>query len=386
MEKVSESKLRAWWSHRQGLDRSLTGQTAGQVLARTGWSRSVGGCAPYLTLFARAGLRRAEVDAALAKLEIHELPAARGCTWVVPAPDFPLALAAGEPFAGDELKVARRLGVPDQEIDKLCAAVRKALAAGPLDPDGLKKNLGEAVRNLGAEGVKKGLTTTLPVALGLLQSAGEIRRVPVNGRLDQQRYRYAAWKCAASGTFTDLARHYFGWIGPATVAEFQAFAGLGVKAAKAAVEPLGLVPATEDRFLLPEDREEFFGYQAPKRPQYSLVSTLDGIGLLRNDLKTLLDPEDQNKDLPGNEIFDRGRLIGRWEFDPDAGAIVWASFVPCDKALEQAVREMEAFVREDLGDARSFGLDNPKSRAPRIEALRSRRRRHRPPAVHIIKR
>jgi len=28
-------------------------------------------------------------------------------------------------------------------------------------------------------------------------------------------------------------------------------------------------------------------------------------------------------------------------------------------------------VREDLGDARSFSLDSPKSRAPKIEALRA---------------
>jgi hypothetical protein len=45
--------------------------------------------------------------------------------------------------------------------------------------------------------------------------------------------------------------------------------------------------------------------------------------------------------------------------------------VPRDKALEKAVREMETFVREDLGDARSFALDTPKSRAPRIEKLRA---------------
>src|SRR2546429_335096 len=140
----SESKLRAWWAHRQGLDGSLAGQSAAQVLASAGWARSIGGAAPYLTLFSRAGLRRAEVDAA---------------------------------------------------------------------------------RNLGPEGVKKGITTTLPVALGLLQAAGEIRRVPMNGRLDQQRYKYAKWKCTQSGTFTDLARRYFAWIGPAPVQAFQVFAG-----------------------------------------------------------------------------------------------------------------------------------------------------------------
>ena len=33
-------------------------------------------------------------------------------------------------------------------------------------------------------------------------------------------------------SFTELARRYFRWIGPATLAEFQWFAGLGVKAAK----------------------------------------------------------------------------------------------------------------------------------------------------------
>jgi hypothetical protein len=38
--------------------------------------------------------------------------------------------------------------------------------------------------------------------------------------------------------------------------------------------------------------------------------------------------------------------------------------------MEKAVHAMEAFIREDLGDARSFSLDSPARRAPRIEALR----------------
>jgi hypothetical protein len=316
-------------------------------------------------------LRRTEVDAALEKLEIHELPSTRGCTYLVPASDFPLALAVGQPFSEDELKVARRLGVTDKEIARLRAAVVKALAGGPLDPDALRKKIGDAARNLGPEGAKKGLSTTLPVALGLLQAAGEIRRVPVNGRIDQQRYRYADWKCGPSGNFTDLARRYFSWIGPARVSEFQAFAGLGVKASQAAVESLRLVQISDDLSLLPEDHEAFLKFQIPKRPRYSLASSLDGIGLLRGDLKNLVAPEDRENDLSGHAIFDRGRLIGRWLFDTATGTIVWVSFVPRDKALEKAVREMEAFVREDLGDARSFSLDSPKSRAPRIEALRA---------------
>lgn len=178
------ANIGAWWAHRQGLDGSLEGATPAEILERTGWIRSLGGSAPYLTMFSRAGLRRETVDAALARLEIHELPAARACTYVVGASDYALALSAGQPFAGDEMKIARKLGVTDAEIATLRTAVASALKAGALTPDELKSKLGDAVRNLGPEGVKKGITTTLPVALGLMQSDGDIRRVPTNGRFD----------------------------------------------------------------------------------------------------------------------------------------------------------------------------------------------------------
>jgi hypothetical protein len=35
------------------------------------------------------------------------------------------------------------------------------------------------------------------------------------------------------------------------------------------------------------------------------------------------------------------------------------------------VRDTEHFVRDQLGDARSFSLDSPKSREPKIKALRA---------------
>src|SRR5262249_46473039 len=144
-------------------------------------------------------------------------------------------------------------------------------------------------RNLGEAGKKKGLITTLPVALGRLQARGDIRRVPTNGRLDQQRYKYARWspnplakyKGTQAEAFTELARRFFRWIGPATMAEFQWFSALGVKAAKDAVAPLGLVAAEEknggDRLLLPEDMKAFRAFEAPDEPSYVLVSSLDAI-------------------------------------------------------------------------------------------------------------
>jgi hypothetical protein len=376
---------RAWWFHRQGLDGGTC--SISESLTRYGWARSVGGAAPYLGFFARCRASRGAVDAALAKAEIHELPAARNCTYVVDASDFALALKCGQPFAGGEMKVARKLGVTDAEIDKLSAAVVDALGKGPLDPDGLKDALGPKVRNLREAGKKKGVTTTLPLALGLLQSQGEIRRIPVNGRIDQQRYRYALWQpnplkgyqASQEETFVELARRYFEWTGPATAGEFQAFAALGVKAAEAAVEPLKLTEIGDGRLLPAALADEFAAFKTPKDPRYALVSSIDGVLLLRRDLKSMIGEDELLRlvpagavaELPSHAILDRGKVVGLWEYDPGTESIAWAMVRKPDAAAKKAVEEMEEFIRRDLGDARSFSLDSPKSRAPRLAALRA---------------
>ena len=390
---MSTPKLRGWWFHRQGLDGSLRGARPAEVLERAGWARSVGGANPYLTLFARARTARDVADAAAAKLDIHELPSARGCTYVLPARDYAVGLKVGEDAAAAPMKVATKLGVTENEIEKLERAVLDALAKGDaLDPDAIREATGKASRNLGEEGKKKGVTTTLPLALGRLQARGEIRRVPVNGRLDQQRYKYVRWSpspLAKYGkslgeAYTELARRYFRWVGPATLAEFQWFSALGVKAAKEVVAPLDLV-AVDDRLLLPDDVAAFNDFEPPDEPCYALVSSLDAIAAARRNIVTLLDPRDNSRsvivdssekavgglsDLPSHAILDRGRIVGLWEFDADASRIAWGTFgVKKTKQLTAAVEEMEVFVREELGDARSFSLDTPKSRAKRVAAV-----------------
>jgi hypothetical protein len=393
---IDPAKLRAWYAHRQGLDGALEGKPSAEVLQRAGWARSIGGVSPYLTLFARAGISREQADADAAKLRIYELPSARGCTYVLPASDFALGLAAGQEFDGG-MKVAMKLGVTEKEIDKLRDSVLAALEKGQLDPEGLREATGKAVRNLGQEGQKKGITTTLPLALGKLQASGDIRRVPVNGRFDQQRYEYALWRPNPRRAFklspqqvpTELARKYFAWIGPASLTDFQWFSGLGVKAAKVALEPIGLEPIDiapgDQRFLLSEDRPKFDAFRPPREARYSLLGGIDSLFLLRRDLKGALEPEDLERkvcvdsgtksldvlaDLPSHAIVDRGRLVGLWEYDQPTESIAWVSFVKKNKALQEAVTRTEQFVRDQLGDARSFSLDSPKSRAPRIAALR----------------
>src|SRR5262245_41404835 len=98
---MEQSKIRSWWWRRQGLDGAFAGKSASEVLQRAGWARSVGGCNPYFTLFSRAGLGRENVDAAVARLEIHELPSARGCTYALPASDFARGLTVGHRVGGE---------------------------------------------------------------------------------------------------------------------------------------------------------------------------------------------------------------------------------------------------------------------------------------------
>ncbi|GAA2810608.1 crosslink repair DNA glycosylase YcaQ family protein [Kitasatospora sp. CM 4170] len=395
---VTPEKLRAWWAHRQWLDGAHRGASAAEVLAATGWARSVGGAAPYLGLFARAGLDRRTVDAAIAGLAVHELPAARGCTYVVPATDFALALAAGAAAPAGELAGAEKhLGVGRDEVEKLCLAVGRALAAAPdapQDPAALRVAVGGAVRSLGEAGKKRGLSTTLPLALGLMQSRGQIRRVPVNGRLDQQRYGYLGWDQPVAGDAVDLARRYFTWAGPANLGHFRWFSGFTAATARRAVAEAGIVPlpggpAGDGLLILPELVEEFAEFTVPAEPCYTLLAGIDGIHLLHRDLPRLVDPADAVRQLPsgragkagrsfGSEadpqthiVLDRGRIVGFWEYDVERAEIVHQSFVPPDAELRAAVARTEAFVRDQLGDARGFSLDSPRSRAPKIAALRA---------------
>ncbi len=332
-------KLWGWWSHRQGLDGSLSDASSREILQRVGWQRSVGGANPYLALWARNGASRESVDADNAALELFELPSARGCTYVLPAEHFALGLKAGESFADAAVAPARRhLGVTDAEVDGLGEKVLRALESGPADPRQLKEVLGDAVRSFGEEGKKRGVTTDLPLALGRLQSQGRIRRIPANGRLDQQRFSYELWSpspfagCGLSldQAYVELARLFFGWIGPATVGEFRWFSGLGAGAAKKAVAELDLVAMEggSDRMLLASDKAAFDAFEPSESEDVRLVGSLDSHFLLRRDAAGLIHPDQQGLevlaekkvsnvgnlvDLPFNAIVDRGpagRLLG----------------------------------------------------------------------------
>lgn len=390
-QRLTPELLRAWAWHRQGLDGTLSGKTSEEVLDHTGWARSVGGANPYLTLFARAGTRREQVDRDVAELRIHELPTARGCTYVLGRNDFAWGLQVGRDAAVAPFKVLARLGVERGEITLLEEQVLHTLneSSDPMDPKQLKDELGESVRGLGEEGKKKGAATTLPTALGLLQADGRIRRVPVNGRLDQQRYAYTSWALPPSTIDDDAARvrlleRYLRWTGGASVKQSQWFTGFTVAQSKAALAAVGATEVTtaagEPLWMLPDDVERLSAFKAPQEEQIQLVAGTDSLVLLRRNSADKLAEEDRGRkvldttlalqaDLSDHPILDRGRIIGLWQYDPGKERIAAWTFAKPTAAVKARIKEVESWIREDLGDFRSFSLDSPASRQKRIDAL-----------------
>lgn len=392
---MDSEKRRAWSWHKQGLDGSLKGSSSVDVFSRAGWARSIGGANPYLTLFSRAGIRREQADAEAAALRIHELPTARGCTYVLGQEDFAWALTLGRGPAEAVVKVLDRLGVDRSEVQELANKTLAVLqdaadkSEGPLDPKELKHRLGDAVRSLGEEGRKKGASTTLPTVLGLLQADGRIRRVPVNGRLDQQRYAYTAWGLPPANETPEQARarlmeNYLAWTGGATLKQTQWFTSFTAAQSKAALAAAGAVQSDavdpDGLWMLPADAAAAADFNTPGEEQIQLLAGSDSLFLLRRNASDHVAEEDWElaigkeklaltADLPDHPIVDRGRIIGLWQYDPARERIAHWLFHTPTAAVTQRIAEVEAFIREDLGDFRSFSLDSPTSRQKRIDAL-----------------
>jgi hypothetical protein len=390
-ERLTPELLRAWAWHKQGLDGTLQGTDAADVFAKAGWARSVGGANPYLSLFARAGISRAQADADVLALKIHELPTARRCTYVLGQAEFAWGLQIGRDAAVAPFRVLARMGVERGEITLLEDQILHVLAeaGGPMDPKQLKELLGDSVRNLGEEGKKQGAATTLPTALGLLQGEGRIRRVPVNGRLDQQRYAYTVWELPGTGMDDDAARsllleRYLGWTGGATLKQSQWFTGFTLAHTKAAFAAIGAleVPTLngEVLWMMPDDVGRLAAFDAPDEEQIQLLAGTDSLFLLRRNSADMFAEQDREKtvlgsalalqaDLPDHPIVDRGRIIGLWQYDPANTRIAHWLFDRPTPAVTRRIAEVEAWIGDELGDFRSFSLDSPASRQDRIDAL-----------------
>lgn len=394
--------LRAYRSSLQGLETfRLHPNEAPNHLGLQGWIRGVGSCGPYFHLKSRAGFSREQVDQAVANLEIHELPSARGCTYIVPKQHYDIALALAQ-FPGDEPKLdtgERKLGFTWDQINSLKAAVLEALKSGPADPRQLKADLGKKVKSYGAEGKKYGITTDLPGVLQRLQKEGRIRRMPLDGRLDNERYAYTLWEENPLADFkltkpelqAKLAQLYFNWIGPASLEEFIWFSGFSKRDAKIALEANNLIEWNPGNYGFQTHIDSIKDFQPSSEPNPNFLTSLDNLLHLTRNLDSHVNPEDRLRiapipgeklpsggltDLYTHAIFDRGRLIGQWLYDQPNQELVYTAWAGDKDLVAQRAAETQTYIQEQLGDARSFSLDSPKSRQPRINFLREQPNYH----------
>ncbi len=389
-------KIRAYLAHRQGLLEFST-KSNRQVLSDVGWVRSVGGHNIYIALHSRNGSTKAQAEQDAKNHQIYEFASARGCTYFLPCDDFQVGIKAGQGFNdASAIRTAKtKLGFTDEDLGKLKAGIVGALKNGALDTTGIKKELGDLVVNFGEAGKKIGQTTSLSLGLLSLQAEAQIRRVPKGWTLEAQSYEYELFRDAPivddsfpkDQAYADLAHRYWDWIGLASLAHFQWFSGLGVGAAKKATEGLNLMPVEGTDLLIHADNEaDYRNFEAPKKPSYRLLTALDSLFLLRREVESLFDPMDlagngenekrggglvASNDLRNHAIVDRGRIVGLWEYETSSQSLVTALFVPMNDELESEIRRTEAFIRDELGDCRSFSLDSPKSRQATIDALRA---------------
>ena len=132
--------------------------------------------------------------------------------------------------------------------------------------------------------------------------------------------------------------------------------------------------------MLPDDVERLAAFEAPAEEQIQLLAGTDSLVLLRRNSADMFAEQDRDKkvlgstlalqaDLPDHPILDRGRIIGLWQYDPGKARIAHWLFDGPTPAVTRRIAEVEAWIRDELGDFRSFSLDSPASRQDRIDAL-----------------
>ena len=401
-------RARAHWHHKQGLAEPLKASLE-EVVAATGWVRTLGGVDVYMAMRARVpGMKRQQLDEAVEQSRLQVIPAVRGCIYLVPRAEVPLVLRiAEEQHRKRAEREHEKAGIAATELADVGEAVLKALRKGPLSTDAMRKGLPEGtVRSLGEKGKKVGLSSTLPPALRHLEFQGKVERSLEGGRLDSERY---LWRLPAKNPFTGakvpgelverharLAATFFRH-GPATVEDFTTWTALSQRDARAAMALLPLVPVAVEGFAdeawvfeeeLPLLREKVPAASA----SVSMLAFEDCYLAFHGGPAAFTDPKHHARKVAvwGNTkgstlgdarhlfmraLLDGDRLVGFWEYDVDAGNVVFGTFDPLApkrrKAVEALAQDVATFLREDIGHAHSFSLDNDDTVRERAELVKA---------------
>ena len=395
---VDTATLRAYWSHRQGLDGSLTGAPGAAVLERVGWARSVGGTLPISPCSAGRACARAGWTPTSPPCAFTNCPRLATAPMSCPARDFALApmVGGGASRSRGTARAAEKLGVTREEVDVLAERVLEQLhdTGGAADPAALRKSLASTSAVSATRASARASRRPCPSPWGSSRPTAGSVACPSTGGSTSSGFAHP-WPDVPTSRALSTARERFSpsTIGVARHREPSAFPVVRVDSRSPrskAVAELGLEPvAGTDLLGTPASLTELRSYAVPRPPRspssgglthscsFGATSTgsptrptasipaRPGPGTAAGGSLT---------DLPHQGIVDRGRLIGLWDYDPGAEDVVWAPITRLTAAqrlaTQDAVARTAAYVRDDLGDNRGMSLDSPKG-APRLAALRA---------------
>ncbi len=408
---IRDTDVRALRVACQGLDsggasRRAQDRSAAEIVMRHGFVRTLGGADAYISLLARnLALHRDEIDDDLVECKLRVLPAARGCIYLVPTQDGLRCLALAQALtASRSSRDLAKVGVEPSELQSLGElAVRALQQHGSMTTDVLRRSLPEnSVRNLGDAGKKVGMSTPLPHALRMLEFAGRIERLPEGNRLDTERYfwrtRDAFDKDAALPDLTSVAawllETFLKQTGVASLQQFRQWSGLSAKDARAACDAVDHVEVVREdgsTALAVPDVEARMQFLEAARQACAMLASMDNLVHMPGTVRDLVDapfhdlrtpswgsrkthPLSADKTPSYRPVLADGRIVGFWEYDPDARVAIPFCFQKPSRAAQQMLEAISAGVssllRDELGHAQSFSLDTEKAARERIKHLR----------------
>jgi hypothetical protein len=413
MDTIDLDRARAFWFQRQGLA-SPAGAKAdlAEVVARTGWIRTLGGADVYLAARARVtGLGRAAMDAAVEAGALRVIPAVRSCIYLVPGAEARWVLRVAEeawrPRAEREVVKA---GATWREVEQLADAAARVLQRNKLGTDAIRRALPDgAVRSLGEAGKKLGMSSLLPTALRMLELDDRIERTLEGGRLDTERYtwrltltlpRPGAVLMDGAARRARLAEIFFGQAGPATIPHFAAWAGWSQKDARAAAAGADLAPVAvrglaDDALVLARDLDALRDAK-PAPGAVALTSFEDNYLTFHGGPAIVTAPEHRQialkpwgverpqriadaSHIASRTVVAGGLVCALWELDEANRRGVWAPLAPGAVApahaakIDALVADAARFLLDELGHAKSFTLDTAEAVAARAADITTMR-------------
>ncbi len=381
-----------------------------QLVANTGWLRTLGGVDAYLAIHARQrGMPRALVDDVVDRGDLRVVPAVRGCIYLAPKADADLCLAVADlqSRARAEREQAKA-GIKKGEIDAVAQAAFATLKElGKLSTDALRRALPQGLlRSLGDAGKKVGISSPLPPALRRLEFERKIERRLEGGRLDSERYvwrpidkpQQSAAPKEPEAVASMLFKRFLQHAGAATVAMFASWSGFSQRDARSAIartKPTMATGPDGEELFVRDDVEHLLRMGPALSSAVAFLPFEDNLVHLYSGPAHLVDDEfldleaprwgtSKSKPLPPTTLRQMphlalrplivdGRLGGFWEYDPDAEVALPRCFHAPSRAsqilLEEQSELVSALLRSEIGHGRSFSLDTDDELRHRLKLL-----------------